>query len=43
MGLAQRVVCLDRGRIIAAGSPAAIRRDPAVVAAYLGMAPEEPA
>jgi branched-chain amino acid transport system permease protein len=40
MGLAQRIVCLDRGRVIAVGDSAAIRRDPAVLAAYLGMPPE---
>lgn len=34
--LATRVTVLVNGRVIASGEPAAVRRDPAVVAAYLG-------
>ena len=40
-GFADRVIVLDRGAIIAAGSPAAIRADPQVQAVYLGY--DEPA
>jgi len=36
MGLADRVVVLDRGRVIGDGSPAEVRADPAVQAVYLG-------
>jgi branched-chain amino acid transport system ATP-binding protein len=37
-GHADRVIVLDRGRIIAEGPPAAIRADPRVQAVYLGTA-----
>jgi len=31
---------MDGGRILAEGSPDAIRRDPAVIAAYMGGEPD---
>ena len=36
MGVVNRVVVLDHGLCIAAGVPEMVRRDPAVIAAYLG-------
>jgi branched-chain amino acid transport system ATP-binding protein len=38
MSISDEIVVLDAGRRIAAGAPAAVRADPAVKAAYLGVA-----
>lgn len=36
MGVSDRVICLNQGRIIADGSPREIQSHPEVVRAYLG-------
>jgi branched-chain amino acid transport system ATP-binding protein len=36
MGVSDRIICLNQGRIIADGTPEAIRSNPEVVRAYLG-------
>ena len=41
MDLADQVVVLDFGRVIAAGPPAQVREAPAVIAAYLGAGAEQ--
>ena len=42
-GFADRVIVLDRGKVIAEGAPDAVRADPRVRAVYLGDDPAQPA
>jgi branched-chain amino acid transport system ATP-binding protein len=43
MGISDHIVVLDYGQKISDGTPEAVREDPAVIAAYLGIADEDDA
>jgi branched-chain amino acid transport system ATP-binding protein len=42
MGLSDHIVVLDHGRVIADGTPLAVRNNPAVIRAYLGEEDDDP-
>ena len=41
MGICERLYVLDQGRVLASGTPAEIRANPKVIAAYLGKSHDE--
>jgi ABC-type branched-subunit amino acid transport system ATPase component len=43
LSIADRIYCLEAGRVIAEGTPDQIRNDPKVIASYLGTSPEDAA
>ena len=36
MSISDRVYCLDKGSVVAEGSPSEVRNNPVVIASYLG-------